>query len=146
MQACAEEIATDNGRYTIRPYVPDDLPAVLAGWQAAFGNPVAPALWHWKYHDAPLGHQVLLCIHETSEVAALYGDLPFAADWRGQRFRITQLMDVFLRPAHRRQLGGRGGLYVRTALRYFSGPKLNRRSRTDRAPPHRSARNGVGFW
>jgi hypothetical protein len=120
MQACVEEIATDNGRYTIRPYVPADLPAVLASWQAAFGNPVAPALWRWKYHDAPLGHQILLCVHESGEVAALYGGVPFAADWRGQRLRITQLMDVFSHPAHRRQLGGRGGLYVRTALRYFA--------------------------
>jgi len=144
MQACEEEIATDHGRYTIRPYVPADLPAVLAGWQAAFGNPVAPALWRWKYHEAPLGHQILLCMHESGEVAALYGGVPFAADWRGRRLCITQLMDVFSHPAHRRQLGARGGLYVRTALRYFA-----RYGRADRSallyglPGERASRLGV---
>ena len=144
MQACVEEITTDCGRYTIRPYVPDDLPAVLTGWQAAFGNPVAPALWRWKYHDAPLGHQILLCVHETGEVAALYGGVPFAADWRGQRLRITQLMDVFSHPAHRRQLGGRGGLYVGTALRYFAhfgGP--DRAALMYGLPGERASRLGV---
>ena len=105
--------------YAIRPYEPADLPAVLTAWQAAFGKPLAPRLWRWKYHDAPLGHQILLCVHESGEIAALYGGLPFAADWRGERLRITQLMDVFSHPAHRRPLGGRGGLYVRTALSYF---------------------------
>ena len=123
MTACCDEIetiATDQGRYVIRPYAEADLPAVLAAWQAAFGKPACAELWRWKYHDAPLGQQTLLCVHEGGEVAALYGGVPFAVDWRGRRLRITQLMDVFSHPSHRRQLGGRGGLYVKTALSYFA--------------------------
>jgi len=114
-----EQIQTDRGSYAIRPYTRNDLPAVLAAWQAAFGEPLAPDVWQWKYHDAPLGNQILLCVHESGEVAALYGGLPFAADWRGRRLRVTQLMDVFSHPRHRKALGGRGGLYVRTALQFF---------------------------
>jgi len=120
MQARVEEIATEHGRYSIRPYVAADLPAVLAAWQAAFGKPLAADLWRWKYHGAPLGNQILLCEHESGEVAALYGGVPFAADWRGRRLRITQLMDVFSHPGHRKQLGGRGGLFVRTATAFFT--------------------------
>ena len=115
-----ERIATDKGSYVIRPYELADLPAVLTAWQAAFGKPIAPELWRWKYHHAPLGHQILLCVHEGGEIAALYGGVPFAADWRTERLRITQIMDVFSHPAHRTPLGGRGGLYIRTALSFFT--------------------------
>jgi hypothetical protein len=114
-----QPVDTDHGRYVIRPYAAADLPAALTAWQAAFGKPACAELWRWKYHDAPLGYQILLCVHESGEVAALYGGVPFAADWRGRRLCITQLMDVFSHPDHRRQLGGRGGLYARTALSFF---------------------------
>ncbi len=114
-----ERIETDNGFYVIRPYELANLPFVLAAWRAAFGQPISAQLWRWKYHEAPQGHQILLCVHESREVAALYGGVPFVADWRGRRLRITQLMDVFSHPRHRRQLGGRGGLCVRTALSFL---------------------------
>jgi len=119
-------IATKQGEYIIRPYVADDLPAVLSAWQVAFGKPLSPTLWQWKYHDAPLGHQILLCLDGGGEVAAFYGGVPLDAAWQGRAVRITQSMDAFSHPAHRCLSGGRGGLFVKTALAYFArygGPR-----------------------
>lgn len=113
-------VETERGIYTIRPYEASDLPAVLSAWQAAFRRPITKALWHWKYHEAPHGHQIILCEHDSGEVAALYGGLRYAAAWRGRKFAITQMVDVFSHPRHRKVLGGTGGLYAATAQRFFS--------------------------
>ena len=115
----SRQIQSQVGTYIIRPYRDSDMLSVLESWQAAFGQSLLAELWRWKYHKAPLGHKVMICLHSSGQVAALYGGIPFAAAWRGRDLRLCQLMDVFSHPAHRRALSSRGGLYVETALTYI---------------------------
>lgn len=114
------KIDTNLGTYVFRPYTTSDLPEVCIAWQAAYKKPLAIDLWKWKYHKAPHGHQIMICLHENGEVAALYGGIPQPMRWQGQDLFLTQLMDLFSHPKHRRPLSGRGGLFVETARRFFA--------------------------
>lgn len=115
----ALDISTPRGRFVVRPYRPDDEPAVRRAWQAAFGQPLAREHWQWKYHAAPHGHCLLVCVDQEGEVAALYGGLRYPAFWDRETRYLCQMMDNLSVPSLRGVLGGRTGLFVRTASEYF---------------------------
>jgi hypothetical protein len=103
------------GRFTARPYVPSDEARVLELWRLAFGKPLDPEIWRWKYAENPFGSRVLLCFDEHDEGAiVMYSGVPFRANWRGREVEIVQLMDIMSHPDYRKT-----GLFVKTAEAYF---------------------------
>jgi Acetyltransferase (GNAT) domain len=112
-------VGTDRGTFFIRPYEEKDERGVLSLWEAAFGKSMSPALFKWKWLDNPYGHQMMLCVGEDGTPVAMYSGIPFRANWQGETVRFTHLMDHSSHPAYRSALGGRRGLFVRTAAEFF---------------------------
>ena len=112
-------VETRRGRFLIRPYRVEDEKGVLSLWQAAFGKEINLRLWRWKYLDNPYGHQIMLCISEAGAPVAMYSGIPYKANWQGKTVRITHLMDNASHPDYRSAIGGRTGLFVRTADAFF---------------------------
>ena len=113
------QLTTDSGDFCIRPYEPADEAAVLRAWEASFHKPLSPESWRWKYHAAPFGHKILLCMHESGDVAAMYGGVIYPVLWQGKIRNFCQLMDNLSNPTYRGVLGGRNGVFVRTARAMF---------------------------
>lgn len=114
-----EVIETRRGRFVIRPYGPQDESGVLTLWQAAFGKEMSLLLWRWKYLDNPYGSQIMLCLNEEGQPVAMYAGIPYRANWEGADVRFTSLMDNMSHPDYRAVLGGRTGLFVRTAKAFY---------------------------
>ena len=98
----------------MRPYRTEDESSVLALWKAAFHKDMDPRLWQWKYLKNPFGYRILLCVNEEGAVIALYGGIPYKADYEGQCVDIINLMDLMSHPCYRGE-----GLFVRTGMIYF---------------------------
>lgn len=114
-----KEIDTPYGPVRFRPYTPADEAVVLDAWQAAFGKPMDPAIWRWKFHDNPYGRQMMMALNTEKEPIAMYNGIPVAGNWQGQAVRFTQLIDHFSHPAFRRPVGGRKGIFVLLAEHFF---------------------------
>jgi hypothetical protein len=112
-------ISTDRGTFLIRSYENGDESGVLNLWEAAFGKPMPRNLFRWKWQDNPYGHQIMLCVSEDGCPVAMYSGIPYKANWEGETVRFTHLMDHSSHPAYRSALGGRRGLFVRTAAEFF---------------------------
>jgi len=112
-------IPTDQGRFFIRPCEEADEEKVLSLWRAAFLKPMDPALWRWKWRENPYGRQMMLCIGEDGTPAAMYSGIPYRANHHGREVRFTHLMDHCSHPEYRSVLGGKKGLFVRTAAAFF---------------------------
>ena len=114
-----EGIRTDKGTFFIRPYEAEDEGGVLNLWEAAFGKSMSRGLFRWKWLANPYGHQIMLCVDEKGTPVAMYSGIPLRANWRGETVRFTHLMDHNSHPAYRNVLGGRTGIFVRTANAFF---------------------------
>jgi hypothetical protein len=103
------------GRFTARPYRADDEERVLELWRLAFGKPLEPEIWRWKYAENPFGSRILLCLDERGEApVVMYSGVPLRANWNGRQVEIVQLMDIMSDPDYRKT-----GLFVKTAEAYF---------------------------
>ncbi len=114
-----KSINTPYGRVTFRPYTPEDESDVLDAWQAAFGQPMEPAIWRWKFHDNPYGRHMMMALNEAKEPIAMYNGVPVPGTWDGIPIRFTQLMDHFSHPAYRQVVEGRKGIFVLLADHFF---------------------------
>jgi hypothetical protein len=112
-------IETQKGRFLIRVYQPEDKEGILSLWKAAFGKEMPPRLWRWKYLENPYDRQIVLCVSEAGVPVAMYSGIPYRANWLGETVRFTHLIDNVSHPAYRGALGGRTGLFVRTANAFF---------------------------
>lgn len=112
-------VNTPKGDFIIRPYRAEDEKGVLFLWNAAFGKEMEPRIWRWKYLENPYGIQIMLCVSEDEIPVAMYAGIPYRSQWKGREIRITHLMDNMSHPAYRGVLGGRFGLFIRTANAFF---------------------------
>jgi hypothetical protein len=114
-----KSIDTPYGPVLFRPYRLSDESAVLASWQTAFGKPMDPEIWRWKFHDNPYGRQMMMALNEAGEPISMYNGVPVAGNWNGQAVKLTQLMDHFSHPDYRRPVEGRKGVFVMLAEHFF---------------------------
>lgn len=114
-----EIIDTPKGSFVIRVYGASDEKGVLDLWRAAFGKEMGPGIWRWKYLNNPYGFQIMLCVNQDEIPVAMYAGIPFIANWQGKQIRITHLMDNMSHPGYRGVVGGRSGLFIRTANAFF---------------------------
>ncbi len=112
-------VCTPHGEFTIRPSESRDVDGLLALWKAAFGREADRDEWAWKY-GGPFGHHTVVCAHESGRIAAAYPGVPLPTRYRERRIRLDVLMDSMSDPEFRGVLGGRRGLFVRTAEHYFA--------------------------
>ena len=110
-----EERLTSRGMtFLIRPYQPGDETALLASWEAAFGKEWSLEEWRWKYLALPHGALILLCL-QGEEVVVHYAGQIVKALHQDAVFYGLHLADSFSHPRYRWAVGGRTGLFVRTA-------------------------------
>jgi predicted acetyltransferase len=105
---------TDAGRFLIRPYENGDEPRVLSLWQAAFHKELAPDIWRWKYLENPFTRKLLVCAGEDEAIFALFGGIPYRANWEERSVEIVHAMDIMSHPDYRG-----AGLFVKTCKAYM---------------------------
>ena len=121
-------IQTSDGTFALRPYQSDDKRGVLSLWRTAFGKEMNEELWRWKYMENPYGHQIMLCVNEEDQPVAMYSGIPYEANWKGDTVRFTHSMDDMSHPSYRGVIGGRRGVFVKTAEFFFDcygGPQAS---------------------
>jgi len=114
-------IETEQGRFIVRPYRPEDETGVLSLWKAAFGKDMSPVLWRWKYLENPYNLQIALCVNEDGKVLVMYGGIPYRVHWGGETVCVTHLADIMSHPVCRGT-----GLFVRAGTAFFdlfAGPE-----------------------
>ncbi len=109
----------EKGRFVIRPFRSEDEAGVLSLWAVSFGSEMSPHVWQWKYRDNPFGHQFMVCESETGIIVTFYGGIQYRAKWRGETVWFTHGVDNMSHPAYRGIIGGRTGLFVRTANAFY---------------------------
>lgn len=113
-------VESPKGRFVIRPYRESDEQGALSLWHAAFGKKMSRKLWQWKYAKNPFGRQIMLCVSEEGQPVAAYAAIPYRGRWKGKEVRFSHLMDNMSHPDFRGAIGGRRGLFVRTAEEFYS--------------------------
>lgn len=110
-------------KYDIRPFRPGDEEAILATFNAAFGEndpafvPRTRAEWDWAFAHNPAGQRIWVAECE-GVIAAQCAALPYRVHLDGKVTSFTQGVDSMVHPAHRKGLR-RPGLYVETAYPFF---------------------------
>lgn len=77
----------------------DDAPALGRLFAAAFGHPLDPAVWEWKYRRTPGKARRLVALDESGEALAHAGALGFPARLPGGERVLWQLTDFMGRAA-----------------------------------------------
>lgn len=114
-----KHLETPHGRFTFRPYRPEDEQGVLELWREAFGREMDTAVWRWKYLDGPFGHRIVLCLDEEGRVVVAYPGVPYPFTCQGRTIRVIQPMDSMSHPQYRGTISGRKGLYAHAVEHYF---------------------------
>jgi hypothetical protein len=110
-------------RYDIRPFRPGDEDAILATFNAVFGEndpsfvPRTRAEWDWAFAHNPAGRRIWVAESE-GVIAAQCAALPYRVHVDGRETTFTQGVDSMVHPEHRKGLR-RPGLYVETAYPFF---------------------------
>jgi len=105
---------TDGGRFLIRPYRAEDERGILSLWQAAFHKELPSRVWRWKYLENPYAQKVLVCTKAEGSVAALFGGIPYRANWEGRIIEVLHATDIMSHPDYRG-----AGLFVRTCQAFM---------------------------
>lgn len=108
------EFETDRGSFLVRPYEMGDEPGVLSLWQAAFHKELPPRVWRWKYLENPYPQKVLVCTRSDGKIVALFGGIPYRANWEGRIVEVLHAMDIMSHPDYRG-----AGLFVRTCQAFM---------------------------
>ncbi|WP_447553434.1 GNAT family N-acetyltransferase [Vreelandella sp. EE22] len=87
---------------------PEDLPALLALFERAFGQSVDADTWQWKYRLAASPGVVCLI---DDQIIAFNGGMPRPGAVLGQACSIVQMGDVMVDPAYRGILTRKGPFY-----------------------------------
>jgi hypothetical protein len=85
--------ARERAALTLRPTLPEDLPALAAFFEDRFGHPWAPEEWAWKYRSLPGEARSLVAADESGNLLAHAGALCLPARWRGGEGGIWTLVD-----------------------------------------------------
>jgi hypothetical protein len=109
------QIRSSRGKFEIRPYETGDEEKILSSWETVFGRSMPTAHWQWKYPLNPAGFRTLLCLSENGEVAVHYAGQGCRICFFGKEALGLQLTDIFTHPAYRWAIGGKTGLFIKTA-------------------------------
>ncbi|HEY0590901.1 MAG TPA: GNAT family N-acetyltransferase [Thermoanaerobaculia bacterium] len=104
-------------RETIRPAVPGDVPALGALFEEVFGAPRPPEVWTWKYFGNPRGATSMVCEAE-GRIVSHCGGAPVRFRDYGAEHMALQSVDFMSSPTYPGGIG-RGGVFLRTAERFF---------------------------
>lgn len=114
-----KEINTSSGKFLIRPYRFADKDSIIHLWEIAFKTKMNPKIWDWKFHDNPFGREIMICVNEEEVPVVMFSGIPFSANWNKQFFNATHQIDNMSHPQYRQIVGGRKGLFVKTAEHFF---------------------------
>jgi len=96
--------------YRVRPYQPEDIPAILALTRTALGDSGAvqktEAFWHWKHQANPFGPSYGLYAWTDEEQMAVGLRVLMRWSYRtpdGQPFRAVRAVDTATHPAYQRR-------------------------------------------
>lgn len=109
---------------TIRPAVAADVPALGALFEEVFGAPRAPEVWRWKYFDNPRRAASMVC-EAGGRLVSHCGGTPVRFRDYGVEHMALQSVDFMSSPTYPGGIG-RGGVFIRTAERFFEafcGPR-----------------------
>ncbi len=109
------QIKTTRGTFTVREFCPKDQDQVLSSWEKAFNKKVNPDYWHWKYNKNPGGFRTIVCLDENGTVAVHYAGLGTRTWFHDQKIIGLQFVDIYSHPKYRWAIGGKTGLFVKTA-------------------------------
>jgi hypothetical protein len=101
----------------IRPATRGDLPALGALFEEVFGERRPPGVWTWKYFDNPRGATSMVC-EVGGRIVSHCGGTPVRFRDYGAELVALQSVDFMSSPTYPGGIG-RGGVFVRTAERFF---------------------------
>lgn len=102
----------------IRPTTLEDIPALSALFEEVFGERRPDRIWKWKYFENPRGTTSMVC-RVGERIVAHCGGIPVRFRDFGQEVVALQSVD-FMSSRHYPGGMGRGGVFVRTAERFFA--------------------------
>ena len=82
-------------------------------FEKAFGYRIAPALWRWKYRDAP---NPGMGAWRDGELVAFYGGMPRPVRFLGQPALTLQIGDVMVHPAERGVMTRSGAFRIAASI------------------------------
>jgi hypothetical protein len=101
----------------IRPASSGDLPALGALFEEVFGATRPPAVWTWKYFHNPRGTTSMVC-EAGGRIVSHCGGTPVRFRDYGTELVALQSVDFMSSPTYPGGIG-RGGVFVRTAEKFF---------------------------
>ena len=112
-------IESQKGKFFIREFQPEDLSGCLDSWKAAFGKEMDKNLWEWKYFKSPGGFRTVVCVSEDGTVAVHYAGQGNRSFYFDKEILGLQLIDIYSHPSFRWAIGGKTGLFVKTARSFW---------------------------
>ncbi len=114
--AISDRPAADTGQsHHVRLSEKPDFPAIQALFVRAFGTPLLPARWDWKYAQAPCWGSV---VERDQHIIGFYGGMPRTFTLRGQSVPGVQIGDTMVDP-QQRGVSTRKGPFMVAAAAYF---------------------------
>ncbi|MBF0111345.1 MAG: GNAT family N-acetyltransferase [Desulfamplus sp.] len=104
-----------DGKYTLRPFTPNDENGVLELWKIAFKSTMAKELFRWKYLENPYTQTMMLCVTDKDEVVTFYGGIPYLFQYEKKVVPVVNLMDIMSHPNHRENR-----IFEKTAKQFMS--------------------------
>ncbi|HVR42635.1 MAG TPA: hypothetical protein VMS56_04250 [Thermoanaerobaculia bacterium] len=107
-----------------RPSRPEDASALSRLFEEVFGHARDPVHWGWKYFRNPRGTTSWVC-EASGRLVAHCGGAPVRFRDYAREYLALQSVDFMSSPSHPGGIG-RGGVFVRTAERFFAaycGPR-----------------------
>ena len=108
----------DDAAEVIRPAVAADVPALCDLFEEVFRERRPPEVWTWKYFENPRGVTSMVC-EAGGRLVSHCGGAPVRFRDYGAEFVALQSVDFMSSPTYPGGIG-RGGIFVRTAERFFS--------------------------
>jgi hypothetical protein len=101
----------------IRPAVSADIPELSRLFEEVFGAERPPELWQWKYFANPRGSASYVC-ESAGRLVAHCGGVPVRFHDFSRDYAALQSVDFMSSPSYPGGIGS-GGVFVRTARRFF---------------------------
>jgi hypothetical protein len=101
----------------IRPAVARDIPLLGALFEEVFGTSRPEAVWRWKYFENPRGATTMVC-EAGGRLVSHCGGAPVRFRDFGAEHVALQSVDFMSSPSYPGGIG-RGGVFIRTAERFF---------------------------
>ncbi len=112
MDYCAVYIKKEPRRWRVSHISPEDLPALGALFQQAFGHGISPALWCWKYSG---GRSRGAVVWKDQKIVAHYGIISRPIRYFNDAALCWQVADVMVSPKERGAMARQGPFFLTAA-------------------------------